>query len=107
VRFYYISSTGYHGCFLEKDLVKALYAAWNIEAELYKLNDGVVKIKNNIPFTQQATLVFAPFESNEFNTDLLIKYGYKMDDVGEFREIIKVSDNSVVKYEWEEVLQLI
>ena len=44
MRFYYENNIGYSGYFSENDLVKAIYTAWNIEANLYLLNDNIKKL---------------------------------------------------------------
>lgn len=107
MRFYYENIMGDNGYFSEKDLIKAIYIAWNIEADLYLLNDVIKKIDFNKSFFNQANLVFSPYKGNEFNTEILEKYGYKMEDVGEEREIIDIKTNKIVKYDWSEVKQLI
>lgn len=50
MKFYYDNIMGDYGTFKENDIVKAIYTAWNIEADLY-LDDE---------------LIFAPREDNEF-----------------------------------------
>ncbi|WP_279286572.1 hypothetical protein [Clostridium botulinum] len=40
MEFYYENSMGDHGTFSENNLVKAIYIAWNVEADLY-LKDGI------------------------------------------------------------------
>jgi hypothetical protein len=95
MKFYYENCMGDSGYFSEKDLVKAIYTAWNIEADLYLLNNEIEK------------LIFAPYEENEFNSDILKEYGYKMEYLGKCREIIDIKTNQVVKYNWSEVKQLV
>jgi hypothetical protein len=107
VRFFYQNGMGYEGYFSESNIPKAIYASWNIEADLYLLQKGVRKLNPKGSFFDQATLIFAPYEENELNTELLEPYGYKMEDVGEYREIIDIKTNEVVKYDWSEVKQLI
>lgn len=107
MRFYYENSLGDNGYFSEKDLVKAIYTVWNIEANLYLLDDGIKKIDDNKSFFNQAKLIFSPHEGNELNTEILEEYGYKMEDVGEEREIIDIKTNEIVKCDWSEVKQLI
>jgi lysophospholipid acyltransferase (LPLAT)-like uncharacterized protein len=34
-------------------------------------------------------LILSPFDDNEFNSDLLEEFGYKMVDEDEYREILK------------------
>lgn len=94
MKFYYENTMGDTGIFSETDLIRAIYAAWNIEASLYILGSGVKK------------LIFAPWESNEFNSDLLKEYGYYMDDGDHVREIKDTKSGQVIKYEWSEVKQL-
>lgn len=106
MRFYYENSLGDSGYFSEKDLIKAIYTAWNIEANLYLLDDGIKKINWKL-FNQQAELIFAPYEENEFNSEILKEYGYKMEDVEKEREIINIKTGKIVKYDWSEVKQLI
>jgi hypothetical protein len=107
MRFYYENSMGDKGYFSEKDLIKAIYTAWNIEADLYLLHNGVKKIENGKPFSIQAKLIFAPYESNDYNTDMLKSFGYEMEDGEVYREIIEIKTGNVVKYDWSEVIKLI
>jgi hypothetical protein len=88
-------------------LIKAIYTASNIEADLWLLNDGVKKLNPNESVYNQGKLVFAPYESNGFNSDILKAYGYYVIDGKEEREIHKISDGSIVKYEYSEVKQLL
>lgn len=94
MKFYYCNNMGDRGYFSERNLVKAIYAAWNIEADLYLVEH------------KEEKLVFAPFESNEVNTDLLKEFGYHIEDVDDEREIIELKTGKVIKYEWSEVKQL-
>lgn len=107
MRFFYQNGIGDEGYFSEKDLVKAIYTAWNIEADLYLLNKGIRKLNLKGYFFDQAKLIFAPYEENELNTELLEPYGYKMEDREPYREIIDIKTNKVVKYDYSEVKQLI
>lgn len=107
MRFFYENSLGDNGYFSEKDLVKAIYTAWNIDADLYLLNDDVKKLNCNELISKQAKLVFAPMDGNELNSDLLKEFGYYMEDIGEYREIIEISTGKIIKYDWSEVKQLI
>lgn len=107
MRFYYENCIGDSGYFSEKDLVKAIYTAWNIEADLYLLNDDVKKLNDTALFSKQCKLVFSPYEDNDLNSELLEPFGYYMIDGEEFREIRRISDNTEVKYDWSEVRQLI
>lgn len=95
VVFYYENNLGDSGKFIEKDLIKAIYTAWNIEANLYLMIDGIEE------------LVFCPLEDNEFNSQLLNDYGYYMVDGIKYREIVELKTNEVKVYEWEEVKQLV
>ena len=110
MRFYYQNGMGDSGYFSEDNLVKAIYTAWNIEAELYLLNKGLRKIDWNSkenPFTKQSKIVFCPMEGNEFNSDILKEFGYKMDDGEELREIIDIKTGKIIRYDWSEVKQLV
>lgn len=110
MRFYYENSAGDSGYFSENNFVKAIYTAWNIEAELWLLNDGLKKIDwkdKSGSFTKQAKIIFAPYEGNEFNSDVLEEFGYKMEDGEKYREIIEIASGKVIKYDWSEVKQLI
>jgi len=101
---------GDSGYFSENDLIKAIYTAWNIEAELYLLNDGVKKIdwhSKESPFTKQSKIIFSSYDDNEFNSDVLKEFGYKMEDGKEERNIIDINTGKIVKYEWSEVKQLV
>jgi len=97
MKFYYENYSGDSGYFEEDDLILAIYSSWNIEANLYLLNEE----------TNQEKLVFAPYEDNEFNSDLLEEYGYNMIDGDEYREIVDVRTGDVVRYDWNEVIDLI
>jgi hypothetical protein len=107
MRFYYQNNIGDSGCFSEKNLVKAIYTAWNVEAELYLLNDDLKKIDSHKSLLEQAKIIFSPFDDNEFNSDVLKEFGYKMEDGKEEREIIEIKTGKIVKYDWSEVKQLI
>ena len=95
MKFYYENHCGDIGTFTEKNLVKAIIAAWNIEADLY-----IIKGK-------EEKLIFSPNENNEFNSELLEEYGYKVIDGEEEREIVEISTGKIIKYNWKEVIQLI
>jgi hypothetical protein len=95
MKFYYSNYSGDSGYFREKDIIKAIYTAWNIEADLYLVEADKKKI------------IFAPYESNEFNSDILKEYGYYMKDIGDYREIIDLKTDEIKKYDWSEVKQLI
>jgi hypothetical protein len=86
---------GDYGMFNEKKIVKAIYTAWNIGANLYIYTDGNWQI------------IFEPYQDNEYNSNLLKDYGYKMIDGKKSREIVNIKTNKVVKYKWSEVQQLI
>lgn len=107
MRFFYENDLGDSGYFSEKDLVKAIYTAWNIEANLYLLNEGIKKLNPNELISKQAKLVFAPMEDNELNSELLKEFGYRMEDGEKYREIIDINTGEIVKYDWDEVRQLI
>lgn len=107
MKFYYENTMCDSGYFYENDLIKAIFAAWNIDANLYLLNDGIKKINKNESFYKQAKLIFAPYEENDFNTEILKEFGYKMEDREPYREIIDIKTNDIVKYDWSEVIQLV
>jgi hypothetical protein len=109
MKFYYENSMEDCGVFSENDLIKAIYTAWNIEACLYLIKDGVSKLNRSDYklFREQAKIVFSPWDDNEFNSDILKEFGYYMDDGEEYREIRELKTNNVVKYDWSEVWQLI
>ena len=90
MKFYYENITGDYGTFKENNIVKAIYTAWNIEADLY-LDDE---------------LIFASREDNEFNSEILKPYGYKMIDGEEYREIVEIKTGKIIGYDWSEVKQL-
>ena len=91
MEFYYENAMGDNGTFKENNIVKAIYTAWNVEADLYLDNQ----------------LIFAPKEDNEFNSELLYPYSYKMIDAEEYREIVEITTGKTVKYDWSEVKQLV
>ena len=97
MNFYYENYVGDNGYFQEDNLARAIFSAWNIESNLYILDEE----------TNQEKLVFAPYEDNEFNSDLLEEYGYNMIDGDEYREIVDVRTGDVVRYDWNEVIDLI
>jgi len=97
MNFYYENYVGDSGYFQEDNLIKGIYTSWNIEANLYILNE-----ENN-----QAKLIFAPYEDNEFNSDLLEEFGYKMIDEEEEREIVNIKTDDVVRYDWDKVIDLV
>jgi hypothetical protein len=99
-----MGDTGY---FSEKNLVKAIYIAWNIEATLWLLKDGLKKLEESKPYSQQMKIIFSPWDNNEFNSEVLEPFGYKVEDMGEFREIIDIKTNKIIKYDWSEVKQLV
>jgi hypothetical protein len=107
MRFYYNNGMGDEGYFSERNLVKAIYTAWNIEADLYLLNDGLKKISDFSLLYEESKLIFSPYEGNEFNSELLEEFGYKMVDGDEYREIIEVKTGKIIKYDWSEVRQLV
>jgi hypothetical protein len=47
------------------------------------------------------------YDGRGFNSELLEKFGYKMEDGDLYREIIEIKTGKVVKYDWSEVEQLI
>lgn len=94
MKFFYENDCGDRGTFTEANLVKAIYTAWNIEADLYSWVDGDWQI------------IFCPTESNDFNCELLESYGYKMIDGEKYREIIDIKTNAIIRYDWSEVRQL-
>ena len=97
MNFYYENNMGDSGYFIEDNLVRAIYTSWNIEANLYLLDEEI----------NQEKLVFAPFEDNEFNSDILKEYGYMMIDGDYYREIVDIKTGNIVRYDWDEVLQLV
>lgn len=107
MRFYYENYSGDSGYFSEKELIKAIYTAWNIDADLWLLNDGVNKLKTNEYIENQGKLVFCPFGKNDFNSEILKEFGYYMVDGTEFREIRRISDDFEIKYDWSKVKQLV
>lgn len=97
MRFYYENTLGDKGYFQEKELVKAIYTVWNIDADLYIWKDSD-------KFWQ---IIFSPLDGNELNSDLLEAYGYKMMDGETEREIIEIKTGKVIRYDWSEVKPLI
>lgn len=94
MNYYYINNLGDDGKFIDDDLVRAIYSAWNIEANLYLDTEKGWK------------LIFASYESNEFNSKVLKEYGYEIVDGVKEREIINIDTGESIKYEWDEVIQL-
>jgi hypothetical protein len=104
MRFFYENGYGDTGYFSEKDIIKAVYTAWNIDADLWLLNDGLRKLDPYKFTSEQAKIVFASPEGYLFNSDVLKEFGYYMNEDNEIR---KISTDEVVKYGWSEVKQLI
>lgn len=100
MRFFYQNGMGNSGYFSDKNLVKAIYTAWNIEADLYLLNDGIKKLNDNIRMNAQCKCIFAPLEGNEINSDLLLEFGYKVADGDKEVEIIEIKTGKVIKCGW-------
>lgn len=109
MKFYYENYMGDKGYFYEKDLVKAIYTAWNIEADLYLLSKNFNKKNQQYPQQdrENCKLVFCSVEGIEFNSDVLEPFGYRMEDGEELRDIIEISTGNVIRYDWSEVQQLI
>lgn len=107
MKFYYQNGIGDSGYFSENNLVMAIYTAWNIEAELYLLNEGIKKIDFHQSIFEQAKIIFSPMDDNEFNSDVLKEFGYKMEDGEKYREIIDIKTGKIVSYDWSEVKQLV
>lgn len=105
MKFYYQNNMGDNGTFKETDIVKAIYTAWNIEAELWLINDDVKKLNINNLYNQ-VKLVFAPLEDNQFNSGLLKEFGYYMEDGEGYREIKDLKTHKVKRYDWSEVRML-
>lgn len=102
MKFYYQNNMGDYGVFSEKDLIKAIYSAWNVEADLYLVNEDVKKLDvDNLH--KQATMIFCPLEDNEFNSELLKPFGYCMEDGKKHREIKEIKTGKVIRYDWSEV----
>lgn len=106
MKFYYENNMGDYGVFEENDLIKAIYTAWNIEANLYLIKNKVRKIHFN-SISETCKLIFAPWESNEFNSDLLKEFGYYMEDGDKYREIKDIKTGKVHRYKWSEVMDLV
>jgi lysophospholipid acyltransferase (LPLAT)-like uncharacterized protein len=98
--FYFENNMGDFGVFTEDDILMAIYSAWNIEANLFIVTD----IKNINSKTMK--LIFAPFEDNDFNSELLEEYGYYIVDGSWEREIRSCKTDEIVKYDWSEVRTL-
>lgn len=94
MKFYYYNCLGNHGTFEEDDIVKAIYTAWNIEANLFLIDKHGRK------------LIFAPWESDDFNSEMLEEFGYKLIDGDSEREIVEIKTGKIIKYDWEDVIQL-
>jgi hypothetical protein len=95
MKFKYVNTVGGCGEFEETDLVKAIYTAWNKEADLYSMEKD------------HPQLLFAPYESNEFNSELLKGFGYYMEDEDKCRVIKDMRTHEIKKYARNEVLQLV
>lgn len=107
MKFYYWNSMGDSGIFSEQDLIKAIYSVWNVEGNLYLIDsnyEGKLTEENILGVSK---LIFAPWESNEFNSELLKEFGYYMEDGNGHREIKDIKTHEVKRYDWSEVRLLI
>jgi hypothetical protein len=106
MKFYYENSMGDYGVFSEKNIVKAIYIAWNIEANLYLVSDNIKKLTED-NFNKNTKLIFAPWEDNKLNSAFLSEFGYYMTDGEHSREIRDIATDKVIKYDWAELRKLI
>lgn len=97
MKFYYANNVGDVGYFKEKSLTKAIHMAWNIEASLYIVHED----------SKYNELVFSPHDDNEFNNEMLDCYGYKIEDIDKWREIIEIKTGKIIKYNNGELKELI
>jgi len=105
MRYYYENTNGDCGVFSEKDIIKAIYSAWNIEADLYVIPPRTT-LKDIENRKVKLDLIFAPWEDNEVNSELLEKYGYYECDNGDERSIFRISDDKLMYVEWSNVRRL-
>lgn len=95
MKFYFNNSCGDRGYFNIDDLPKAIMSAWNIEAELYIVNG------------EEKKLIFAPFEDNDFNNDMLEEYGLLIKNGETCRELYYKSGKLAWQPgDWDNVLDL-
>lgn len=107
MKFYYENNMGDYGIFSEKDIVKAIYTAWNIEADLYLINKDIKNPKIKDFNSKDFKIIFAPYEDNDVNSELLKELGYYMADGKGYRDIFDIKTNENKRVEWSEVKQLI
>jgi hypothetical protein len=69
------------------NVVDAIYYAWNFECEVYE------------KYTKK--LIFAPFEDNEFNSDLLKEYGIRLIEDGKYRRLQDIKTGEIYKAPWQ------
>lgn len=86
MKYYYANSYGDEGIIESENLVDAIYQAWNFEANLYNEN---------------GELLFAPWESNEFNSEILGKFGLRVIDTKMFRCLQNIETGEIYKAPWE------
>ena len=105
MRFFYENGMGDRGHFTLKktEIPKGIMSAWNIEAELSIVTN---KYENG---KEECELIFSPLDGNEFNNDLLEKYGLYIVDGEKFRELRYIKDNSLAWQpdNWDGILCLI
>ena len=64
-------------------------SAWNIEAELSVVIEKIDKHR------EKCQLIFAPYEDNEVNNELLKEFGLYLKDGEEYRELHYIKDDSL------------
>jgi hypothetical protein len=70
------------------DIVEAVYIAWNYEFDVYEV-DG-----------EEKNLIFSGREDNEFNSEMLEKYGVKMIDHEGYRKLQHLETGEIHNAEW-------
>ena len=64
-------------------------SAWNIEAELSVVIEKIDKHR------EKCQLIFAPYEDNEVNNELLKEFGLYLKDGEKYRELHYIEDDSL------------
>lgn len=78
------------GCFYiipKEDIVEAIYYAWNYEFDVY---DRELDVK-----------IFSGNLDNEENSELLEKYGLRVVDADELRQLQNIETGEIYKASWE------
>ncbi|MGG2091314.1 hypothetical protein AB1283_00925 [Bacillus sp. S13(2024)] len=72
----------------KKNTVEAIYYAWNYEFDVHEV--------------ETEELIFTGQETNEFNSDMLEKYGLRVIDGNRHRHLQNIETGEVYKASWQQ-----